>query len=984
MLTANEREWTRINFRCEPGSEISGFCRWASSPSNIDRASQLKFSSRNTVVMLGRLRSTRRVSFRNALLLGLSVACLLVSVTTAEVSPDAPRERILLNDGWRFALGHATDREADFSHATGYFSYLAKTGYGDGPAHPAYDDRWWREVDLPHDWAVELPFDPEGSHSHGYKAIGPGFPESSVGWYRRRFEVPESDLGRRIRVEFDGIYRDAKVFVNGFFVGGEPSGYLSQSYDLSEYLNYGGKNILVVRVDASMEEGWFYEGAGIYRHAWLLKTDPLHVARDGTYVTTEESDEGARVNVETTVKNEHRQPRTFTREQIVIDPDGEIVAQSQGGPETIAAGATAVFNDRLLVNDPRRWDLDTPHLYQLVTALRDDAGTVVDRYETTFGIREIRFDPDHGFFLNGRHIKLKGTNNHQDHAGVGTALPDALEAYRIRRLKAMGSNAYRVGHHPASPALLEACDRLGMLVIAENRLMGVNDYHLGQLERMIRRDRNHPSVILWSIGNEEWAIEGNVKGARITRVMQDFVHRFEPTRPVVAAISGGWGGISEVVEVMGVNYIQHGDTDQQHAEFPEQIIVGTEETTTQATRGIYVENAAKAHLPPLDDGSSGGNIESGWRHYAERDYAAGVFFWTGFDYRGEPTPYAWPGVLSQFGIMDTCGFAKDSFHYLRAWWTDEPVIHLFPHWNWPGRRGETIDVRVHSNAGAVELFLNGKSLGRQSVVPHHHLSWKVKYEPGQLEARGYWPDGSVRTDTVATTEQPAAITLEADRASIQADGRDVSVVTVQVRDTDGRIVPTADDLVHFSIEGPGRIIGVGNGNPSSHEPDRFVESVRAIELGAWNSPPAAETEKPVIFEAEFDRPELANGETLKLLLAAIGRNQTATLNGGLLYRDADRATARAEFPLDPDDLRPTGNILRLEALPFTDWGAREDIARNPPALFGVHTSAESYRRKVFNGLAQVLVQSTGESGKIRLKATAEGLEPTVLTIEAGQ
>ena len=351
-------------------------------------------------------------------------------------------------------------------------------------------------------------------------------------------------------------------------------------------------------------------------------------------------------------------------------------------------------------------------LHTLVTTVRSN-GAVVDRYETKFGIRTILFDADRGFFLNGKRVELKGTNNHQDHAGIGVALPDALQDFRIARLKEMGSNAYRCSHNPATPELLDACDRLGMLVIDENRLMGSSPEQLSQLEALIRRDRNHPSVILWSLGNEEWSIEGNIKGARIATTMQAFAQRLDPTRLNTVAISGGWGGISTTIDVAGFNYIKQGNTDKQHAEFPHQPGVGTEETTTQGTRGIYFDDRANAHLSPQKDGSSGGNAESGWKHYAARPYLAGIFFWTGFDYRGEATPFSWPAVGSQFGILDSCGFPKDGFYYLKSWWSDAPVLHIFPHWNWPGKEGQEITVTANSNYEAVELLLNGQSLGKR-------------------------------------------------------------------------------------------------------------------------------------------------------------------------------------------------------------------------------------------------------------------------------
>lgn len=902
------------------------------------------------------------------------------SGTAPSVSPSpnaassAGRERILLDAGWRFALGHATDPARDFGHGTGYFSYLAKTGFGDGAASPAFDDRAWRVLDLPHDWAVEVPLDPRGSHSHGYKAVGPRFPESSVGWYRRTFTVPESDLGRRIRLDFDGAFRAARVFVNGFFVGEEPSGYLGASYDISEYLNYGGENLIAVRVDASMEEGWFYEGAGIYRHVWLVKTAPLHVALDGTWIRTDVSPKFATVTIETIVNNHGRAAAKYTLEQEIFSPEGKSLARSSAAAPAVAPGGTGLHRDLLRLNAPRLWSVESPILHRVVTTLRQ-GDAVIDRYETTFGIRTIRFDPNQGFFLNGQRVVLKGTNNHQDHAGVGAAIPDALQEFRIRQLKEMGSNAYRASHNPSTPELLDACDRLGMLVIEENRLMGINAYHLGQLERMIRRARNHPSIILWSLGNEEWGIEGNIKGARITVPMQDLAHRLDPTRRTTVAISGGWGGISRTIEVAGVNYVRQANVDKQHADYPEQIIVGTEETTTQQTRGIYFTDRERAHLAPLEDGSSGGNCEFGWRYYLERPWAAGLFYWTGFDYRGEPTPFGFPAISSQFGILDTCGFPKDSFYYLKSWWTAEPVLHVFPHWNWSGREGQPIEVRVHSNCEEVELWLNDASLGRQKMEPNGHLAWTVNYAPGTLVARGYRGGKEIATAKIETTDEPAAVALHADRPELTAQGRDVAVVTVEARDSTGRLVPTGNVPAAFTLRGPGRIIGVGNGDPSSHEPDQFVASVRGVPLGEWNAPDGSVKTGQNVFEAQFDRPTLAPGENLTLLLNALGTNQTVTLNGQALAFDATPEQRRFELALEPSSLRETGNVLRIEATRYEDWSMRDSLKQVWPATLRIVTPAPPWRRSTFNGLAQVIVQTTGEPGVITLEATSEGLTP---------
>lgn len=893
--------------------------------------------------------------------------------------PTPARERTRIDDGWRFSLGHAADFTKDFSHGTGYFSYLAKTGFGDGPASPAFDDRGWRTVDLPHDWAVALPFDARGSASHGFKAIGHRFPENSVGWYRRSLFVPESDLGRRILVEFDGIYRSGRVFVNGFLVGEEPSGYLGVSYDVTDYLNYGGQNLITVRADASMEEGWYYEGAGIYRHAWLVKTEPLHVARHGVWVRTALADGRAIITVDTSLTNDGREAADYTIEQVVRGPAGQVAALAPLGGH-IQPGELRPHQAQAEVQNPALWSIETPTMHTLVTTVRQ-GGRVVDVIETPFGIRTVAFDPNGGFFLNGQRVTLKGSNNHQDHAGIGVALPDAMQDYRIQLLKAMGSNAYRCSHHPPTPELLDTCDRLGMVVIDENRLMGSNEWHLRQLEQMILRDRNHPSVIIWSVGNEEWAIEGNIKGARIAQTMQDYARRLDPSRITTAAISGGWGGISHTILAAGVNYIKQANTDGQHASYPWQVIIGTEETTTQATRGIYVEDAARAHLAPREDGTSGGNAEIGWRHYAARPWAAGVFYWTGFDYRGEPTPYGYPAIGSQFGILDMCGFPKDGYYYLKAWWGDADVLHIFPHWNWSGREGQPIDVTVHSNAEEVELFLNGVSQGRKAMPPNDHLTWEVAYAPGALLARGFRAGQPVMERQVQTTGAPAALALSADRPQIAADGCDVAVVTVEHRDAEGRLVPTACEQVHFALRGPGRIIGVGNGDPSSHEPDQFVDAVRVVKLGGWQAPEAAITEGGLSFEARFDAPALAAGETATLLLNALGPQQTVTLNGAALLADATPEQLRVALLLPA--LLPEGNVLRIEAARrFEAWGAREGLMQIHPAALRIDTPAAPWCRATFNGLAQVIVQSTGAAGEIVLEATGEGVLPAVVTVRA--
>jgi beta-galactosidase len=896
---------------------------------------------------------------------------------------ESGRERILLDEGWRFALGHATDPSLDFGHATGYFSYLAKAGFGDGPANPSFEDHGWRLLDLPHDWAVEAPFDERASKSHGFKAVGPKFPERSVGWYRRKFSIPEGDLGKSIRVEFDGIFRAARVFVNGFFLGEEPSGYASVGYDLTDYLNYGGDNVLSVRVDASMEEGWFYEGAGIYRHVRLLKTAPLHVGEYGTFVRSQVEGDEARISVETTVTNEGEAGEPFILEQEILGSDGKTVARSEREVVSPKPGQAQTFSDILTVKQPGLWSLENPTLHTLATVLRR-SGQVLDRYETPFGIRTIRFDPNQGLFLNGRRVEIKGTNNHQDHAGVGVALPDALQVFRLKRLKDMGSNTYRCSHHPPTPELLDACDRMGMLVIDENRLMGVNDYHLRYLEKLIRRDRNHPSVILWSIGNEEWGIEGNIKGARIAKTMQNVVHRLDPTRLVTVAISGGWGGSSSVVDAAGVNYIKQGKTDDQHAKYPWQVILGTEESTTQGTRGVYLDDKEHAHLAPCENGVAGGNAELGWKHYAARPFLAGLCYWTGFDYRGEPDPVGYPGVYSQFGILDTCGFPKDTFFYIKSQWTDEPMLHLAPHWNWAGREGEIFEVRAYSNCGEVELFLNGKSLGRKVMEKHGHLSWRVPYAPGKLSACGYKTGKCVVEAVRETTGPSAAVELGADRLSLKSDGKDLSVVRVGLLDKQGRWVPTACDKVLFSISGPGRILGVGNGDPGCHEPDCRVEATETIRTSDWVPPVPAKAKGRYIFETTFDLPAVERGEFVSILLGALGPKPKVMLNNHDIPSDFAEHKSETEFWIDPAKLQKSRNVLRLEAQPALSQIDSETLGRFRPAFLRMVKPPLPWARSAFNGLAQVIVQSTGAPGEIVLEAKGEGLKPARLILKAGE
>ena len=934
-------------------------------------------------------------------------------------APLAGRERLLLDFGWRFAYGHPTDPKLDFGTGTGYFSYLAKTGYGDGAAAPGFDDRAWRPLDLPHDWAVEQPFSEKASFSHGFRAVGRAFPQASVGWYRKVFTVPASDLGRRLSLEFDGVFRSSIVWVNGHYLGTEPSGYQSFQYDISDYLHYDGQpNVVAVRVDATLEEGWFYEGAGIYRHVWLTKTAPVHVAPNGTFVTTQLAGAGATVTVQATIANGSPRAQTCEVVQDVVDDRGRTVASAALPPLRLPGAGQQALTCRLPVAAAHRWSLADPTLYTLVTRVRQ-GGQVVDEYRTRFGMRSIRFDPNEGFFLNGEHLKITGTNNHQDHAGVGTAVPDALLEWRLRQLKAFGCNAYRTAHHPPAPELLDLCDRLGLLVIDENREMGTTEQRLDELRRLIVRDRNHPCVISWSVGNEEWAIESNELGARIGATMQAFAKTVDSTRAITAAVSGGWGqGISTTIDVMGYNYIGQGSTDAQHAKFPQQPSWGTEEGSTHATRGIYVRDEKQHYAAAYDQKPSPHfySIEGGWQHYAARPYLAGLFIWTGFDYRGEPTPFGWPSVLSYFGMLDACGFPKDNVWYLKSWWTSQPTLHLLPHWNWPGREGQPLDVWAYGNCDEVELFLNKRSLGRQPMPRNGHLQWRVPYAPGTLQAFGYQQGKRVLSDVVQTTGPAAAIQLQPDRLTVQATREDVAVITVQLTDQRGRPVPTASQPVTFHLRGPGRIIGVGNGDPTSLEPDRYVDTVRVIALdnlrerpttadllagpelapayddAGWalafsarqyDSTQLAPTAPAYVTRSTFELPRtLGPGAQATLFYQPIGREQSIYLNGHALAQHLSAGQVPPQgFGLDATWLRPGRNSLVVVATPLLKrkpW----DVLNTLPGTVQVRTPAPAWQRRTFNGLAQVLVQTTGQPGAIMLTATSPGLKASIVRIKS--
>lgn len=744
----------------------------------------------------------------------------------APSGPGAGRERLLLDFGWRFHFGNTDDPAKDFEFGSGRTGNFQKTGNFLPAGAMAFDDGDWRSVDLPHDWAIELPFTNDlALASKGYYPLGRTYPATSVGWYRRVFDLPAADAKKRLTLEFDGAYRETMVVFNGFYIGTHSGGYDPFQFDVTDFANPGGRNVLLVRVDATSSDGWFYEGAGIYRHVWLVKTQPVHVKQWGTFVTSQVRPGEATLAIRTEVENHANAAQTQSAQKArvvstILDPSGKAVGKAATAPASIAEGGEQSYAQEIVVKRPALWSLEERNLYKLVTEVEAN-GEIVDRYETPFGIRTVAFDAQKGFFLNGKPVKLKGTCNHQDHAGIGAALPDAVQYYRIRKLQEMGCNSIRTSHNPPTPELLDACDELGMLVFDETRMMSSNPEGLSQFGDLIRRDRNRPSVFMWSMGNEEGQANTE-KGVLILTAMKALATELDGSRPVSIAPTGaiGTGGLV-VCDVMGYNYMDP-QAEAYHTSHPDKPVIGTETVSAVGTRGIYVTDFAKGYVGSYDPYTTTGraSAEGWWSFCNSRPWMSGGFVWTGFDYRGEPSPNRWPNISSQYGVIDTCGFPKDAFFYYRSWWTEQPVLHLFPHWNWSGMEGKEIAVWVYSNLDAVELFLNGESLGAKEMKKDAHLAWAVKYAPGSIEARGSKGGKVVMTEKRETTGSATKLLMAADRREVLADGEDVAMFTVAVHDAQGRVVPITDNEVTFKVSGEGKLIGTGNGDPTNQESDK--------------------------------------------------------------------------------------------------------------------------------------------------------------------
>ncbi|MEI9809789.1 MAG: glycoside hydrolase family 2 TIM barrel-domain containing protein [Bacteroidota bacterium] len=751
---------------------------------------------------------------------------LFAAITNSTIAQSGARVHQSFNSSWKFYLGNAEDAEK-----------------------PSFDDDTWRNIDLPHDWSIELPFDKDSPTGTGGGALRGG-----TGWYRKTFSLPNSVKGKYIAITFDGIYRNSEVWLNGLLVGKRPNGYISFQYDLSPYLKFGNaKNVIVVKADNSQQpNSRWYSGSGIYRNVWLTITDKLHIAYNGTYITTPEvSKQSATVNLALTIEVP-LDKRGISASTILYTKEGKQAAKLvspvpslQDTPVTVA--------QKFMLSNPVLWSVDNPYLYKAVTQLISN-GRVVDEYTTYFGIRSFVFDIDKGFLLNGQHVKIRGVCNHHDLGCLGTAINKSALQRQLQLLKDMGCNGIRTSHNPPAPELLDLCDEMGFIVMDEafdmwKKQKSKYDYHLDwdqwhrkDLVDQIERDRNHPSVFIWSVGNElqeQWGKDDDVSGSTILKELVEIVKETDPTRPTVTANNevNKWSRLlsANSADMIGYNY-NHRIWDSVFYRWGRKPFIVTESVSSLTTRGHYdmpsdsirrwplswdkpVENANPDLTCSAYDNCSapwGSTHEETMKVFEKYDHISGMYIWTGFDYLGEPTPYPWPARSSYFGIIDLAGFPKDVYYMYQSIWTDKPVLHILPHWNW--KEGQTIDVwAYYNNADEVELFLNGQSLGaKRKSGDDLHVMWRLPFKTGVLKAVSRRNGKIVLTKEIKTAGSPAKIILESNKKIISSKNNDLDFVTVKVVDKDGNLVPDADNLVHFSVDG-GTIAGVDNGSQTSME-----------------------------------------------------------------------------------------------------------------------------------------------------------------------
>lgn len=713
----------------------------------------------------------------------------------------------------------------------------------------AYADTKWRSLNLPHDWGVEGTF----SKSHP-ATFGGGALPGGTGWYRKHFVVPAADKGKYIAIDFDGVYRNSEVWINGHYLGKRPNGYIAFRYEISSYLHYGAENVLAVKVDNSRQpNARWYSGSGIYRDVKLITLNQTHIDHWGIAVSSPVvNDQLAKVKVQVNISSGIAKPQLLTIRNLIFDQDKKLVASVEK-PLKLSVSGTALTAD-LEVKHPELWSDVRPYLYTVQTEIRAK-GKLIDVYETPLGIRTFSFDADKGFILNGKEIKIKGVCNHHDLGALGTAFNVRAAERQLELLKAMGCNGIRTSHNPPASALLDLCDKMGFIVMDEAFDMWVKkksdfDYHLDfvkwhkkDLEDQILRDRNHPSVFIWSVGNEiqeQWGTGKDTTGRIIARELVNIVKNLDKSRPVTTANNDihNYNNLiaSNAMDLIGYNY-NHDKWKDFHQTYPGKKLIATETTSALQTRGHYDMPSDSMRIwptawdKPLLTGNAdlscsaydncyapwGSPHEETLKAFMNDPLVSGMYVWTGFDYLGEPTPYEWPARSSYFGILDLAGFPKDVYYLYQSVWTDKPVLHLFPHWNWT--HGQTIDVwAYYSQADEVELYLNGVSLGKKIKTGNElKIVWKVKYEAGTLKAVSRKNGETVLEQTIHTAGKPAKLVMVADRPQIHADGKDLSYVTVKVTDQEGNLIPDADHLISYKLSGEARLAGLDNGQPTSHE-----------------------------------------------------------------------------------------------------------------------------------------------------------------------
>lgn len=730
-----------------------------------------------------------------------------------------PAGRANFDAGWKFHLGDVS-----------------------GAEQTSFSDNKWRELDLPHDWSIEGSFRPDNPSGH-QGGLLPG----GIGWYRKKFNLNDT-AGKKFFIVFDGVYKNSTVYINGNELGTRPYGYATFQYDMTPYIREG-ENVLAVKVDNSKQpDSRWYTGAGIYRHVWLITSSPVYVAQWGTFVTTPVvSEKEAAVNVLTTIANDTPEKSNLSILSAVLDDSGKEVATQKQSVKTNANSKTEVKTNFKVIS-PKLWDTENPNLYKLVTKVFQGK-ELKDTYTSTFGIRSIAFRADSGFYLNGKNVKILGVCNHHDLGSLGAALNERALQRQLELLKMMGCNGIRCSHNLMAPELLELCDKMGFLVMDEtfdSWYIGKDaapfgfqnyfkDWHEREITDMVLRGRNHPSIIFWSIGNEikeQW-FPGSTNGGEIARELAATVKKYDTTRFTTSAFNfirdADKKGMTAAVDVVGFNYSidAYDEIRQKH---PDWFYLASETTSQFDSRGVYhftldsiVKTFPDCQASAFDDAGGGTTHEEAWLAVKNRPWMSGLYIWTGFDYFGEPSPYGNQAVSSYFGIFDLCGFPKDSYYFYKSQWTSEPMVHLLPHWNW--KEGQQIDVLAYTNCDEVKLYLNGQFLEtkRLADTPKLSLRWKIPFTAGVLKAEGFKNGKLVATDVVKTASDVAKIELLPDRSTISANGKDLSFITVKITDESGTLVPDADNLVHFELEGEGKIVGVGNGNPMSLEPAKGRE-----------------------------------------------------------------------------------------------------------------------------------------------------------------